>query len=58
LIQEVEKPKEDFISRKDSNYSQFDLSKLDSLNKKPESEEDKIRRQMQELEAERKALFA
>jgi hypothetical protein len=58
LIQEVEKPKEDFISRKDSNYSQFDLSKLDSLNKKPESEEEKIRRQMLELEAERKALFA
>jgi hypothetical protein len=26
LIQEIEKPKEDFISKKDSNYSQFDLT--------------------------------
>jgi hypothetical protein len=31
---------------------------LDSLNKKPESEEEKILRQMEELEAERKALLA
>lgn len=41
LIQEVEKPKDDFISQKDSNYSQFDLSKLDS-NKKL-SDEEKIK---------------
>lgn len=37
LIQEIEKPKEDFISQKDSNYSQFDLTKL-----KEPTEEDKI----------------
>lgn len=56
LIQEVEKPATDFISQKDSNYSQFDLTKLDSLNKKPQSDEEKIRQQMAELEAEKKAL--
>jgi hypothetical protein len=37
LIQEIEKSKEDFISQKDSNYSQFDLTKL-----KEPTEEDKI----------------
>ena len=62
LIQEVEKPATDFISQKDSNYSQFDLSKLDSLKENVEklpaqtTDTDKIKAQMAELEAEKQAL--